>query len=296
MTSPIRALDSDIINSLLRIAPEREQELLNLKNEYEPTVLFFKEKGFSFSVDLIDNQIKLPTQSLEYLWCSSYLFYLIYRKYTECQQANELDQFDLMGDVELRSGMDLYNWSLDNLNLSDGIEWPNDLPRPAANRLQASEYESIADELFLCAIGWLLHHELAHISHQHPIKTNTLEESRAHETQADNSATTWILGNEDRPEQLLKRGMGIAVATLVLTTQDLLRGQFKETTHPRSFERLFSALDENFKDADHAVYSFSTIILQVHMALANHNIDLSEDIPWKELFEKCIIQLPRIKA
>lgn len=292
MASPIRCLDEDIISSLLRIAPEREQELLNFRDKYDPEVLFFDKKGFSFSVNTEQNQIKLPTQSLEFLWCASYVFYLIYKKYTDCQQANVSDQFDLHGDVELRSGMELYRWSITNLSSSSSCEWPDETACPAKSNSQATECELIADELFLSAIAWILHHEIAHIYNKHPNEPTTYEESREQEREADKSATTWILGDEDCPKRLKKRGVGIAVAALVITTQDLLSGEFKETTHPKSFERLFSVLDGSFDD-DHLVYEFSVIILQTHMTLAGHNIDLSENIPWKDLFTNCLIQLSR---
>ena len=292
MRSPIRVLDEDIISSLLRIAPEKEQELLDFRGQYDPEVLFFDKKGFSFSVNTEDNQIRLPTQSLEFLWCASYVFYLIYKKYTDCQLSGESDQFDLHGDSELRSGMKLYHWSISNLSSPSSGEWVDEAARPAQSNSNPTEYELIADELFLSAIAWILHHEIAHIYNKHPNVPCTDAESREQEREADKSATSWILGEESCPKKLSKRGMGIAIATLVITTQDLLSGEFKETTHPKSFERLYDALDGHF-DNDHVVYAFSVIILQVHMVLAGQHIDLSEDIPWKELFTNCLIQLSR---
>ena len=292
MISPIRVLDEDIISSLLRIAPEREKELLDFRDKYDPKVVFFNKSGFSFSVNTKENQIRLPTQSLEFLWCASYVYYLIYKKYTDCQQSDKTAQFDLHGDSELRSGMDLYRWSISNLKSPDSERWLDETARPAKACSYPTEYELVADELFLSAIAWILHHEIAHIYNDHPNAPCSDCESREQEKEADRSATNWILGEEICTKKITKRGLGIAIAVLTITTQDLLSGEFKETTHPKSFERLFDALDENF-DNDHVVYAFSVIILQVHMALAGQQIDLTEDIPWKELFTNCLIQLSR---
>lgn len=94
---------------------------------------------------------------------------------------------------------------------------------------------------------------------------------------------------------LRKRGLGVAIAALVITSQDILLGEFKETTHPKSFQRLYDVLVEYFKEEDHLVYAFCTIICHIHMAFAEIPIIKDDSDTWKGNFESCLVVLSRLK-
>jgi hypothetical protein len=290
MKSPIRVLDQDIINSLLKIAPEHQEKLEEFKVKFDPEVFFTSDRKFSFRVDTENKVIKIPTVSLEYLWCASYTFYLIYQKYTIAHNSSTDKVFDLQSDPELKLALEMYQWSNNSLRNKDGFCWKENYPSPQKNTEDMESDESIATELFLCAIAWILHHEIAHIYHQHPNQT-TDAESRAQEKEADSSATKWILENITDSKILQKRGLGIAIAVLAITSQDILSGSFNATTHPKSFERLFDVIDPYFIDENHLVYSFITIILRFHMTIRGLEIDINSGDSWKDDFTNCLLTL-----
>ncbi|MBD4053771.1 cell death peptidase Lit, partial [Xanthomonas citri pv. citri] len=86
--------------------------------------------------------------------------------------------------------------------------------------LQGSEDSQVASEIFLCAIAWILHHEISHVVLQHPLVTTAF--STQEEREADSHATKWILGNlyESAPE-LKKRALGIATAVLCIQSLEV---------------------------------------------------------------------------
>jgi hypothetical protein len=291
--SPIRMLDSAVINSIARIAPEKFDDLENFRLTHDPTFVFTNDRNFSFRVNTNSKEIKIPTVALEYLWCACYAFYVIYQ---ECCNANQtgVDQFDVNANVRSRTALQLYAWGNSQLHRDSPIEWPNDNPKPASGREGAQEDCLVADELYLCSVAWILHHELAHIRHNHPSESLNEEESRRHEKKADQSATSWVLEGITDEAVLRKRGLGVAIATLVLTAQDMLLGEYKETTHPKSFQRLYDAISSYFMESDHLIYAFSTVICHLHMRIAGIPIFINDNETWKKNFETCLVELSRL--
>lgn len=296
MSSPIRVLDQDIINSLVRISPENKDELEQFRIKFEPKATFTSDSGFRFRVNTKTKNIIIPTVALEYLWCSSYTFYLIYIKYTQRQEKGNFDMFHLQSDPELALALEMYKWSSDSL-ADKKSNWKDNFPSPSNTSSKDKEsHESIATELFLCAIAWILHHEIAHIYHEHPNEETHKKGSINQEREADSSATKWILGSITDENLIQKRGLGVIIAILAITSQDILSGKFNNTTHPKSYERLFDAIDPYFKDENHIVYAFSTIILHTHMVISNTDIELNKSNPsWKDDFTDCLLMMSRIK-
>ncbi len=295
MKSPIRVLDKDIINSLSRIAPEHQKKLEELIVEFDPEAVFTDDEGFGFRVDTKNKAIKIPTVALEYLWVAFYTFYLTYQKYTEAQESNTGKFFHLQSDPELKLALEMYEWSNNSLTNINRVCWKEHYPSPEKKTEDIESNESVATELFLCAIAWILHHEIAHIYHHHPNKPYSNTESIDQEKEADISATKWILGNITDPKTLQKRGIGVAIAVLAITSQDILSGGFTSTTHPKSFERLYDAIDPYFIDANHTVYAFITIILHLHMTIRGLKVDTDSGDSWREYFTNCLLALKCLK-
>ncbi len=242
--SPIRTLDSDLLNSVARIAPEKVGVLDSFRVVHDPCAVFTNDQKFSFRVNTESKEIKLPTAALEYLWCACYAFYVIYQGYCAANQSLA-DEFNLNGNERTRGALSLYEWGMEQLHQATPKEWPSDNVKPEESST-AEENIAVANELYLCATAWILHHELSHILHGHKNEPLNDEESRAQEKEADKSATAWILDGISDEAVLNKRGLGVAIATLVLTAQYILTGEFKETTHPKSFERLYDAICPDF--------------------------------------------------
>lgn len=291
--SPIRVLDSAVINSILRIAPERFDDLENLRLTHDPSAVFTNDPNFNFRVNTNSNEIKIPTVALEYIWCACFAFYVFYQ---ECCNANQSgkEQFDLNENERSRTALQLYAWGNSQLNTDSPSEWPNNYPIPASGREGPEEDCLVADELYLCSVAWILHHELAHIRYKHPNDPLNEEESRRQESEADKSATSWVLESIEDEAVLRKRGLGVAIATLVLTAQDIFLGEFKETTHPKSFQRLYDAISNYFGDSDHLIYAFSTVICHLNMRIAGIPIVKNDNETWRENFETCLVEFSRL--
>ncbi|MFZ1643677.1 MAG: phage exclusion protein Lit family protein, partial [Candidatus Contendobacter sp.] len=204
--SPIRVLDRDLINSVARIAPEKLNALESFHIEHNPCAVFTNDQKFSFSVNTESKEIKLPTAALEYLWCACYAFYVTYQEYSAANARSSSD-FDINGNQRIREALSLYQWGREQLQQAAPREWPSDKAKPDISAT-AIEDVRVANELYLCAAAWIMHHEFAHIFHNHkntPINNN---ESRVQEAEADKSATAWILDGVCDEAELKKRGLG----------------------------------------------------------------------------------------
>ncbi len=292
MVSPIRTLDNALINSVARIAPEKFNTLEDFRIKHDPCVVFTNDQKFSFRVNTESKEIKLPTAALEYLWCACYAFYIMYQEYTAENQGSA-NEFDLNGSERSRGALSLYKWGMEQLHQNPLTEWPSDKVKPEVTETDNEDIR-VTNELYLCAAAWIIHHEFAHIYHGHKNEPINNEESRKQEADADNSATRWILEGIVDEVVLQKRGLGVAIATLVLTAQDILSGEFKETTHPRSFQRLYDAISPYFQESDHLVYAFSTVICHINMAMGGMEIPKKDNETWKKNLETCLVQFSRL--
>jgi hypothetical protein len=201
----------------------------------------------------------------------------------------------LLGTEELRKANSLYLWSIKQLNAPAREEWPIDLPKPEEGEA-VDEAVKVANDLYLCAGAWIIHHEFAHIYHGHENEPLNDVESRKQETEADKSATDWILSGVTDEAVLNKRGMGVAIANLVITAQDILGGEFKETTHPKSFQRLYDSITPYYSDYDHPIYAFSTVICHLNMAASGMQINKNDEETWKENLETCLFDFSRLTS
>jgi hypothetical protein len=290
MVSPIRILDNDLSSSVFNIAPEKNEKLDAIIKKYSPCLVFNEDKNFKIRVNTGSKEIKLPTVALEYIWCGCYFFYVIYQESCAANSKNE-DEFDINGNDRTRNALSLYKWGINQISDNPYQAWPEEQVKPTLDN--CSEDIEMTNELYLCAIAWIIHHELAHIYHSHENIPLNDEYSREQEKQADQSATEWILKGVTDKNKLTKRGLGVAIATLLITSQDILAGEFKETTHPKSFKRLYDAVTLYFNDEDHLVYAFSTVICHLNMRLASMDISKSDSETWRENLERCITAFSR---
>jgi hypothetical protein len=286
--SPVELLMGAIAGAPFKIAPEREQELAELRDELGTGITIEDRPGFVFNVNLQTHEITTSVATLEYLWCSTYAHLILYKEYTAAQRRADA-KFNMGGNVRSRSAIDLLNWSINNIFGQGNAAWPPKLPRPASSNNAALDIK-LANEIFLSGVAWIIHHELAHLRLQHP----PIRSSRSHveEREADLAATKWILDQSKVPKESRKRMLGIAVAILAL------QGIEEDTpfrildSHPHAFVRIDYCLAEADVPDDAEVYAFAACVMQ--MQLASKGIDLLPDGKnFREIFSECLIAFAR---
>ena len=158
--------------------------------------------------------------------------------------------------------MHLLRWAFDSAVSGNGKPWPAHLPRPTKSPPLES-HEQVATEVMLCALAFLLHHELAHrrLSHA-PVAAGCT--SIDQERDADYEAAAWILGTCGG-DVFDKRALGVTVALAILVALRIHMGSDAASTHPRSFDRLINTLDRHVHDPNHICWGVAIIIFKLHM-------------------------------
>ena len=257
MRSPILHLKNEISRCPFLIAPAREKELADLVRNHRLEIEIVFESNFRVRIDLSSGVIRLPVAGLEYLWACSFFFWVLYQEYVLAQRAG-CTQFDTRSTDRLRKAWELFNWAYKNLNKIAIDAWPHDLPSPINDDADAK----VANELFLCALSWIIHHEIAHPTLQHGLPICGI--SISEEENADKKATEWILGGiqQDDP-RLKKRGFGVATAILTLQSLEVNSKVNDKETHPRAFQRLYNCLFQYEIGFEESIEAFVIVILQV---------------------------------
>ena len=263
MRSPITLLQTAIAGSAFRVAPERADELKELDDLHNFALVLTDEKGFAFRINTQTHEVMLPIAALEYIWCCAYLLHVLYEAYVAAQGA-EAPQLNLASMAKCSRAIDLVNWSMNNMILSGLDRWPADIPAPVSDPEPRTDIH-IANELFLLAVGWLLHHEISHVVLGHQPVHKVF--SRQKEKEADLRATEWVVTLVPTDEERQKRSLGIAAALLSMQFLDrpdeIVDGYVR--SHPISVERLDYCLTRANALDDGAVCAFATVALQFHL-------------------------------
>lgn len=263
MRSPIIHLKNQIAGAPFNVAPERACACKQYRDQNKIDFVVVDEIGFRVRVRPCAQsqtiEIVLPIASLEYLWAFSHYCWVLTQEYALAQQTGALS-FDCLGNNRLRGSNNILQWARTNL-VGTGIDpWPSEGPRPTLDSDSGSD-EHVATELFLCAIGWMLHHEIAHVVLEHPLIGTAFAQQE--ERDADHHATNWLLEGQhaDAPE-LKKRVLGITVALLCLQSLEVNDHLCLRNTHPAAHDRIFSNLN-NYQAINHEIVAaFSSVILQ----------------------------------
>jgi hypothetical protein len=262
MRSPILALQTAIAGSAFAIAPERAEELKALDQLHKFTLVPTDETGFGIRINVQTHEAVLPVAALEYLWCCSYLLHVMYDEYVQVQRSNAA-QFDLSKAPKSAVAIELLNWSISNMAIS-GIEpWPKDMPAPIRDPASHSDIH-VANELFLTAVAWLIHHEISHVVLGHQPVYRVFSQQK--EKDADLRATDWILSLSRIPDETEKRSLGIVVALLSMQFLDAPgRVDDYKRSHPPSVDRLDYCLTRSNLSDNSAVCALAAVGLQFHL-------------------------------
>jgi len=237
MISPIWHLQESIAGSPFNIAPEHRDYLVNLRDSRKIEFAMIDRPGFSIDVVIDTKLVRLPVAALEYLWACGHFLWVTTQEYQAAQMRGET-KLDFGRNARLTSADALFEWAKKNIN-SPGVKpWPNHLPSP--QRFPENQGDiHVANELFLSAIAWIIHHELAHVEFQHSGYVSVLEEK-----QADVEATSRILASLDVSDpRLRKRALGIAVALLCIQSLEAGIPRPAIEIHPRAYERIWHCFE-----------------------------------------------------
>lgn len=288
MTSPLLALCSVIAASPFRVAPEAAEDIDSL----------VRAKGLS--LELTDDPkvfaevlpsralIRLGMNGLDLLWAAAHSYVVLFDEYEKANQRG--DEFFGVGEnPRARSAFALYEWALNQFLTRTTSPWPEFGIFPEPHPEPGTDCY-VTNELFLVAISWIIHHEIAHARLDHDeFSVRPLAEENA----ADKQATLWICATAAESSELLKRALGIAAAILVLVACDLQTAHFSSITHPPSFERLMFSLDHTGLAEDSKVYAFAYVQIQIHLAKAGVQFHQSEG-SFREMCREGCLEIRRV--
>lgn len=255
---PLANLLPSIPEALYAIAPEH---LDALRDALSGTALAVSaERRWVAEYQYDPKTIRLSMRTFEIVWCATFGYLALHDLvWVPAVRANRLEA-DLTSDPRVARAMDLLSWAV--RPEEDGGAAPITL----INQARVDDLRAAADDLALCAIAFVLHHELAHhrLFHDHPPLDETASVDR--ERDADREAASWMLGAVGRgTPEYGKRLLGAAMATAYLTTRALERGKLAAKKHPRPYDRLFNLLDERTAGPEDPAWCFAMIAVKLHL-------------------------------
>lgn len=309
MANPIHVLLDHFFPSLEKIAPEKGADLQNvmaqhqLKFEIEDT-----EESFFFFANPAEKKITAGVGSLGRLWATAYGYFCLYSVVADVAKTDihTVHEVNLTQDKRVGEASSLLAWTIhveheiaeltkQKKALPSALDWPNNLPQPTPNPPYASD-NHVADELFLCAGAFILHHELAHIRLGHKASSDA-NKMRGIEDEADMAAAHWLLdGLKQEDDRFVKRVLGIALALSWMASFSVFLPEDK-VYHPPSCERLNRIIKEFVSDPNHVAWAFVSTILRANMEARNMAYDQQREVTsFKDDVEYCISVFKKYQA
>lgn len=261
-TSPILLLTEQIIGAPFNVAPEKGYLCAQHRDRHNIEFVFVDEPEFGIRVRRSLNgegyEVVLPIAALEYIWAFSHYSWVLTQEYA-LAQCNGATEFDYVGNKRLRDSFATYEWAKRNLSEPRAQAWPATVPRPNQD-VSSEEDVSVATELFLCALGWIIHQEIGHVVLNHPLGIQSF--SIQQEQEADRYATDWLLEGLNRQDpKLKKRALGLSVAVLCLQSLEVSSGCLSNT-HPGAHDRIYANTSRHQCGDDEVIEATCTVILQ----------------------------------
>lgn len=205
-----------------------------------------------FSVALPTGPVRITWAAIASLWaCAQGAERLARRMFEGKRAPNSTGIISANDDPEIKTGSYLLTLSerlcvVDFPPQPEGApKWVDWAPRPELSPL--SEDARMANNLFFGALGWIMRHEIAHVTLRHLFATDSI---RA-EIDADRQATEWLRGNRQIDPQrdpgsrpgaaelsLEQRAILIGMALLWVAIFEARVGH-SSSTHPPPAERFF---------------------------------------------------------
>jgi hypothetical protein len=261
--SPIIPLLPQLIGALENVAPQKGRELRQLLSSV--TIFVTDEPGFTFSVsgDADPRRLSVSIIGLEFLWLISFAHVAMYQNAKEPPETGDPAFQQSLADAE-----EMLQFAFaDRGTASPRRSMPKTFPLPGFHAGQFPPDATIAElatELFACAVGWILHHELGHIALKH---LDGVGRAPSIERDADAAATGWLLDQVKDSVIATKLGLGIALAVTALAGRLLVFGSDVSdlTRYPTVGERVRASLTHPALEPGSQVQDFMCYALKVHL-------------------------------
>lgn len=294
--SPVCLLLPFVFDSMAKIAPERAAEI---SKGLLPAFRLTDKPGLAFSAatEATPPVISIPLRGLEYLWALSYSTWVIHDHYS--QPGRTSVDLDFKAHDDTRPISKFLVWALKNQMSGDYALWPRGTPIPGPlteDRQARPLIEAITNEMTLCAVSWILHHERSHIEEGHSATVPLVQD----EAEADRAATVWLMDDAAPGIVAAKRGFGIAIATIGIAMYELLSaraGGSSNDTHPNPAARIFSALSHERVAAEPVVAQVAAVMLKLLLHLGS--VDVGSEVyegPQEALNHYCMFLQRAIEA
>jgi hypothetical protein len=288
--SPLRDMEELIPASLINVVPERREETKRSLAGVSLVIQNDREWVAHYSYTPDDPKIRISIRTVETLWCLAYAYVVLLDEVFAKRAPDDRTPADLNNPPLVKDAMGLLRWALQDWLDAQQEPLPEHLmPKRLPRQLGSSA--AVADELCLCAVAFILHHELAHhrLKHgSHGIPKEAAD-SIDMERDADLEAVDWILSGVDPDSRFFtKRAAGIAVALVGMTGRGVHSGKQDSKTHPRNFDRLLGALKRYDLDPNAPAWIFSTIALKLHLDNSDLKLPAHEFESYKDCLESYV--------
>lgn len=307
MQSPLLVLEPQILASPDRIAPERSNALAALKARRNVQVHVDRENN---PIVLASNpqtgDVVVGLHGLERLWAHAHAYWCVYQVAQQARAHRPASiEINLLEDPRTDRARDLLLWALreEEKVATHGAAavaeaWPRHIPRPGSGTFGSDTH--VTDEIFLCATGTILHHELGHIDLQHGpcAGPQALQE----EFEADAHASDWVLGAPRVPrDAFMKRSLGVMVAHMWLASYYIhgIGSDDPLPTHPPGPSRLVRSLERHVTDPNGTAWFFAATALCLHLqnrAPALDTFGLGEFESARACVDRLVVEALRVPA
>lgn len=264
--SPILDLEASIAGAAFNVAPERADELMEAVPNI--TLELVRVPKFHVSVVVKSGEIRIGIATAEYLWATAAMLHELYRVFVAAQERDET-HIDLSLQDAFCERLTLFRWALENLRGSGQAPWPDGSLRP-----QIKPHPQDDNDAMLAALGWILHHEIAHHRRKHRSQGSSIY-SVQEETEADEDAVDWVF--EKCPDkQLVFRQIAMLIGLMAIQYLEVPTGPVTAVgSHPPTTERLYRCLDRSGAAEDGVVRAFAAIAM--HFQLCQHGLSAPLD-------------------
>ncbi len=248
--SKLRPLVGPFQGSPFHVAPEREKEMLALRDKHDIRIYLKGDaKDWLFQEFRMGKRIFVGLRTLERLWAYCYGYNAIA---SELQAACGGTVTGMPNPEEYKLAFAILEWA--NQKTLAHIEgpWPEFLPDPSLT--DELKHVRASNHIFVMMSGRLLLHEFAHTILQHHNDPETSPEIlKQEELEADAWADSWILDKwrdyKSDDKVFIGRCMGIAFAhapTLILG----INAQAPSPSHPSPIERILNFIDRHLPNGN----------------------------------------------
>lgn len=230
-----------VAESPTRIAPERDKELFNGIFSGKQSTLEFTNEVANFAA-FPDGHIEASYSALLSLWAVSDASLLIAQTAADARREG-YSQLPSDPGSPIFAARQLIDAAV-GLIRNPQSTWPSGLRVPNPSALGKTP-EWAVNNLMLASTGWVLLHEIAHITLKHQART-TDALRREQEFQADKWAAEWILAKS--PPGVTREFRVFAIATGLAWLGLINTVRHSTVTHPPAAQRLLNCASLFFHD------------------------------------------------